>query len=205
MNRRDILKSLTASPFFVMFRNKTKAWFGADIPISKPRIRVNKSDAPALVSMNDVFAVARENNFGAAILIYKKPDQYEWGITFENGEEFSRLDVDPEKLRLAKSRAIPNDTFRKMVIEGRDEGSVMVGRNLLEAMKADPFKKAVIDERELLTDKIVALAEFMVDNSAFKGLPAEEQILLKQQFGFMRAYKQVLDERIFNLARSADR
>jgi len=172
--------------------------------MSKPRIRVDKSDAPALVSMNDVFAVARENNFGPAILIYKRPDQYEWGITFENGEVFSKKDVDPEKLRLAKSRALPDDLFRKMVIEGRDQGSHIVAGKLLEAMKTDPIKKAVIEERDLLTDKIVALAEFMISDSAFKGLPAEEQNLVKLQFAYMRGYKQALDERIFNFARPTD-
>ena len=101
--------------------------------MSKPKIRVDKSDAPALVSMNDVFAVARENNFGAAILIYKNPAEYEWGITFENGEVFSKKDVDPEKLRLAKSRALPDDLFRKMVIEGRGEGTRIVAGKRLEA------------------------------------------------------------------------
>ena len=39
-------------------------------------------------------------------------------------------------------------------------------------MKADPIKKAVIEERDLLTDKVVALAEFMISDSAFKGLPS---------------------------------
>ena len=109
--------------------------------------------------------------------------------------------MDPEKLRLAKTRALPDDLFRKMVIEGRDQGSHIVAGKLLEAMKTDPIKKAVIDERDLLTDKIVALADFMLNDSAFKGLPAEEQDLLNRQFAFMCAYKQVLDERIFNFAR----
>jgi hypothetical protein len=177
----------------------------ADIP--KPKIRVDKSDAPAIVSMNDVFAVARENNFGAAIFIYKNPEQYEWGITFENGEVFSRLELDPEKLRQAKNRTLPDmrtDLFKKMVIEGRDQYSHVVDINLLEAMKADPFKKAVIEERDLLTGKIVAMADSMVNKSAFTLLPAEEQNLLKRQFALMRAYKQVLDERIFNFSRSTD-
>jgi len=71
-------------------------------------------------------------------------------------------------------------------------------------MKADPIKKAVIEERDLLTDKIVALAEFMISDSAFKGLPAEEQNLVKLQFAYMRGYKQALDERIFNFARPTD-
>jgi hypothetical protein len=61
----------------------------------------------ALVSINDVFAVARENNFGAALSIYKNPARYEWGVIFENGEVFGRLDVDPKNYDRLRIRLHP--------------------------------------------------------------------------------------------------
>jgi hypothetical protein len=61
----------------------------------------------------------------------------------------------------------------------------------------EEWQQWVVEEREALVVKLVALERFL-DCETFKGLPIDEQEHLEHQAHVMSAYVEVLQERIDN-------
>ena len=58
------------------------------------------------------------------------------------------------------------------------------------------FQERVINERKELNDKMIKLHEFITNNTIFRSLSEEDQLLLKDQYRVMRQYSDILDRRI---------
>jgi hypothetical protein len=70
-----------------------------------------------------MFEVARSNNLGMPQHIYNKPDEYEWGLIFDNGEVFSRVDIpDRALLKNEIKKALAYKRLQAQRQEQRPEG-----------------------------------------------------------------------------------
>lgn len=58
-----------------------------------------------------------------------------------------------------------------------------------------PWQQRVVDEKAQLDERFVKLGKFMEDNAFFQ-LPEAERERLKRQYAAMKAYTEVLGERI---------
>jgi hypothetical protein len=59
----------------------------------------------------------------------------------------------------------------------------------------EPYQQRVVGERSQLNEKVQQLDAFIWGH-LFNSLPSEEKARLIQQLGFMKAYRQILDDRI---------
>lgn len=60
-----------------------------------------------------------------------------------------------------------------------------------------PYQERVVTERKELNEKLEKLEIFLhQSNKVFSNLPRDEQFRLQKQYGCMREYLKVLDERI---------
>lgn len=59
-------------------------------------------------------------------------------------------------------------------------------------------QQRVIDEEKELSERVVKLSDFMLNNPLFPKLPMEERVRLREQERHMCGYRDVLRERIRN-------
>ena len=60
----------------------------------------------------------------------------------------------------------------------------------------EPYQQRVVEEREELGKKLVALVTFIVSSATFGILPEVEQMLMRRQAYLMNEYHEVLTKRI---------
>ena len=65
-------------------------------------------------------------------------------------------------------------------------------------MTLKPHQQRVVDEKKDLDEKIVNLTAFIYGNKEFAGLSGEEQGMLQAQLEVMKAYSDILFDRIEN-------
>ncbi len=67
------------------------------------------------------------------------------------------------------------------------------------------YQQRVIDEKQQVNDRAVALSLFIGTNQVFNTLPAEEQELLREQCEIMHEHSEVLGKRIALFDKETDK